>query len=394
MSDRPLRVLALQPFYGGSHAQFHEGWVRHSRHSWTSLTLPDRHWKWRMRHAAIHFSAEIRNLFEAGERWDVVVTSDMLNLVELKGLNVSELGALPTLIYFHENQFVYPNQVEQARDQHFAFTNFISCIAADQVWFNSEFNRSSFRFALEKQLKHWPDFVPRRQAQEIWDKSFVQHPGIDRPDLDLGHWVAERNRRAMDGEPIRIVWAARWEFDKGPDQLLALLTGLVKRDLQFEISVIGQSYRNIPHAFQLIHSRFSKQIRRWGYQETRAEYWNALAESDLIISTASHEFFGLSVAEAIAAGCIPLLPNRLAYPELCQLAFPDNAQPYLYGESPQELENAIVQLDQLRLSAKFIFSNNASERLIQAIQWRSRVDKMDRQLAGLVENFHSTRVDL
>jgi len=33
------------------------------------------------------------------------------------------------------------------------------------------------------------------------------------------------------------------------------------------------------------------------------------------VSTAQHEFFGLAVVEAIAAGAFPVLPNRLVYPE-------------------------------------------------------------------------------
>ncbi len=36
----------------------------------------------------------------------------------------------------------------------------------------------------------------------------------------------------------------------------------------------------------------------------------------IVLSTALHEFFGMSVVEAVRAGCRPLLPARLSYPEL------------------------------------------------------------------------------
>jgi hypothetical protein len=36
----------------------------------------------------------------------------------------------------------------------------------------------------------------------------------------------------------------------------------------------------------------------------------------VVVSTAIQENFGLSIVEAILAGCFPILPNRLSYPEL------------------------------------------------------------------------------
>ena len=35
-----------------------------------------------------------------------------------------------------------------------------------------------------------------------------------------------------------------------------------------------------------------------------------------MLSTARHEFFGVAVVEALLAGCLPWLPDRLSYPEL------------------------------------------------------------------------------
>jgi glycosyltransferase involved in cell wall biosynthesis len=41
-----------------------------------------------------------------------------------------------------------------------------------------------------------------------------------------------------------------------------------------------------------------------------------LSRCDLVVSTAIQENFGIAVVEAILAGCQPVLPDRLAYPEI------------------------------------------------------------------------------
>ena len=35
-----MKVLALEPYYGGSHKAFLDGWQKHSRHEFTVLGLP------------------------------------------------------------------------------------------------------------------------------------------------------------------------------------------------------------------------------------------------------------------------------------------------------------------------------------------------------------------
>ena len=42
----------------------------------------------------------------------------------------------------------------------------------------------------------------------------------------------------------------------------------------------------------------------------------ALGETDVFVSTASHEFFGIAVVEAAAAGALAIVPHGLAYPEV------------------------------------------------------------------------------
>ena len=48
----------------------------------------------------------------------------------------------------------------------------------------------------------------------------------------------------------------------------------------------------------------------------RSEYISLLSKTDVVVSSSMHEFFGISVVEALSAGAVPVLPKRLSYPEV------------------------------------------------------------------------------
>jgi hypothetical protein len=59
--------------------------------------------------------------------------------------------------------------------------------------------------------------------------------------------------------------------------------------------VLGESYADNPPIFQEAKEKLSEHVFRWGYLETKAEYFDTLLCSDVVISTAVHEFFGVSM---------------------------------------------------------------------------------------------------
>ncbi len=291
-----MQILSLQPYFGGSHKAFQTGWQRHSQHQWTLLSLPPRHWKWRMRHAAVHFAERLKMEFQDAE-FDVVLCSDFLNVAEFRGLAPPTIARLPLVLYFHENQFAYPSRLADQRDLHYGFTNFTSCLAASQVWFNSRFNQESFFSGLNEACRHWPDYPPRDSIAALTSRCRIQPPGIQTSEVVP--------RKLRPGGPLRLLWAARWEHDKNPALLLAALRELQKRQIEFRISVIGQCFRGVPPEFAQIRDQFAGQINRWGYQPEPQEYHQAIAESDFFLSTADHEFFGIAAVEAIAQRPVP-----------------------------------------------------------------------------------------
>jgi glycosyltransferase involved in cell wall biosynthesis len=49
--------------------------------------------------------------------------------------------------------------------------------------------------------------------------------------------------------------------------------------------------------------------------KTKQEFYNLLLKSKVVVSFAEQETFGISMLEGLNAGCIPVAPNRLSYPE-------------------------------------------------------------------------------
>ncbi len=321
-----MNVLALEPYYGGSHRDFLEGWAARSRHRWTLCTLPATKWKWRMRHSALTLAENVRERAAAGEAWDVIFCSDMLGLAEFRGLAPRGVSGLPAVAYFHENQLTYPKRDESERDYHFVFSNMLTAAAASAVWFNSAFHMESFLTALRDFLQRMPDSRPLETVESIRAKSSVHPPGIETlpPRPKAGE---------AGGDRPHILWAARWEYDKDPQTFFQAMELLQAEGVDFEMSVIGGSGGRQPMpVFERCRKLFGPHIVHWGYQASRHDYIRCLREADIAVSTSRHEFFGISMVEAAAAGAYPLLPNRLAYPEVFAKAEDPARDSFLYEE--------------------------------------------------------------
>ena len=323
-----------------------------------------------MRQAAVHFATEVDQLFLSGETWDIIVCTDMLNLAEFKGLLTSGAREIPTLVYFHENQFEYPDQSGLERDFHFAFTNFTTALSADLLWFNSQFNFDSMLKHLKDLSPRWPDFVPREQIHRLESKGRIEPPGVE---------FFERDDGRSDTTP-HIVWASRWEHDKNPALLLEIISGIKSQDCQFQLSVLGQSFANVPPEFEEIANRFSEEIQHWGYL-TKEDYFQTLASADLFLSTASHEFFGIAAVEAISSGCLPLLPDRLVYPELLNVSKSHERDRFLYGTA----KNAVDFVTNLNQS-DFELGNELTREFRNRYTWSKRAHEMDAAISSYLKS--------
>lgn len=309
-----LRVLVLEPYYGGSHKSFLSG-LSQLPFQFELMTFPARKWKWRMRLAAPFYA---RKLHEAGKQFDRILCSTFVDVAAFRGLAPAWVKDVPLLTYFHENQFAYPIQVEDERDFHFALTNMTTALASDCLAFNSGYNLESFLQGIETLQKKSYDLKLDDPCNAIRIKSRVIPPGIDFSVIDAAEESGSKDA------PV-ILWNHRWEHDKNPELFFKTLFELDRRDIDFRLVVLGESFKTDPPIFNEARKKLSHRILHFGYVKSRRDYACWLKRSDIVVSTACHEFFGISVIEAVRAGCRPLLPGRLSYPEL----FPEK---FLYDE--------------------------------------------------------------
>lgn len=307
-ADRQLEIWLISPYHIGSHKSWAEGYGRASRHQVTLLSMAGRFWKWRMQGGAIELAEQAQRLFQKGNLPDVVLATDMLNLPTWLGLLRRALPpTTPVALYMHENQLTYPWRPGETPDFTYGMINWLSQLAADVVLFNSEFHRRSWFDEVPRLLKHFPDYNHPRKVEAVYNRSRVLPVGIDCPPLRPRHESAET--------PL-ILWNQRWEYDKRPDRFFNLLYRLHDEGYAFRLAVAGENYRRVPQEFEIARVRLADHIVHWGFVPSKQEYYELLQQADLVISTTDHEFFGISVLEAVAAGAFPLLPNRLSYPEL------------------------------------------------------------------------------
>ncbi|XP_072114715.1 tRNA-queuosine alpha-mannosyltransferase isoform X1 [Mobula birostris] len=430
-----MSVLMIEAFCGGSHKQLLD-LLQEEIEGCSVFTLTAKKWHWRARTAALYFTQTI----PPSDNYRVLFTSSVLNLAELVALR-PDLAKLKKVLYFHENQLVYPVRKSQERDFQYGYNQVISCLVADVVVFNSAFNMESFLKGIGSFMKLIPDHRPKDLEKLIRPKCQVLYFPIRFPDVtrflpahklcqtpqmtgvqdiengkgleglialqkykhddelmrnssvlephpaerreglssptesleELNHIKKSEGTSAYHGgedkehmafnlcsrlscnseenynvasqyKPLHIVWPHRWEHDKDPELFFKTLLKLKEDGLTFEVSVLGETFTDIPDIFAEARRELGSSVLHWGYQSSKDDYLKVLCTADIVISTAKHEFFGVAMLEAVHCGCHPLCPKALVYPEI----FPEM---YLYATAQQlfkKLQNFCKRPDLIR----------------------------------------------
>jgi glycosyltransferase involved in cell wall biosynthesis len=300
----------MESFFGGSHGEFAKGLVESSRYDIDLITMPERNWRWRMRGAALYFFHTIKNL----KRYEGLIVTDLMSLSDFKALAGSDCP--PVLAYFHEDQITYPGVPGE-----------------DKNLFNSKMHLESFLTGIEHFAGRVPDFQPSWVYNNIAAKSDYLHPGVRFPE-EIS--LCERD----DTLPPLIIWNHRWGYDKNAKAFFTALDKALSNGLEFRLAILGDNFTVNPVEFSEAKKRYGDRIVRFGYVSERKNYIAWLKKGDIVISTALHENFGIAIVEAIRYGCLPLLPNRLSYPEI----LPDIFHPDFIYENRNDMDQKLADM--------------------------------------------------
>jgi len=242
------------------------------------------------------------------QHYDRVLATSMVDLATLRGL-IPSLAATPAIVYCHENQFAYPVTPNQRFSIEPQMVTLYSGLSASRLVFNSPFNRDTYLSGVDRLLAKMPDAVPPGVSEQLRNKSIVVPVPVEEC------WYS--GSTASSGQVLNVVWNHRWEYDKGPQQLLSCVQKLPD-SMRFRFHIVGQQFRNSPAEFNQLKELLAQRgwLGQWGYLASVEDYRTLLRDCHVVLSTSWHDFQGLSVLDAVACGCVPLVPDRLAYREI------------------------------------------------------------------------------
>lgn len=357
-----MKILLLEPWFGGSHRVWAEGYAQRSAHDVQLLTLPAQFWKWRMQGAAISLARMVR---ERKLQADVVLASGMMNLATFRALLPQ---APPLALYLHENQLTYPQNARQRHGWQYGFVNYISALVADRVYFNSAWHQQVFLEEAPRMLRHFGDCKEEGSVDDIRAKSGVLAPGMDLRRMDRRPPAPGRN-----GPPL-ILWNHRWDEDKNPKLFLDALLALAADGVPFQVALAGANVRRSPVEFEAARAQLGERVVHYGYLEDEAAYARLLWEADYVVSAAQQDFFGMAIVEAMYCGCVPILPHRLNYPQLV---------PPAWHAACLYRRERLAPLLLRHLHGQFNVPRDELRRCVAQYDWQTQAPLMDHSLEQL-----------
>ena len=353
------RILLLSAYDAMSHKMWRGRLLEmFPEHTWTQLVLPPCHFNWRIRGNSLQWALNEKDLLN--QDYDLLIATSMVDLSSLRGF-LPRIAQLPTLLYFHENQFVYPlGSKQRSNNVEPQLVPLYSALCADAIVFNSTYNRSTFLQGAKELLKKLPDQLSPELLERIEKSEIIPVPLEEFSFEPVTTAMLENSKQILD-----VVWNHRWEYDKGPKLLLSLAQAILTQRLPIRLHVVGQQFRSSPAEFKKIAALLEQHAAAlaidqgsFGFVENREGYISLLRRCDVVLSTAEHDFQGLAIQEACTLRCTPLVPDALVYPE-----YIDSEFLYPFNESSGDEANCAGILKHLQDWQSMLTKNIALPRV-------------------------------
>ncbi len=313
-------------------------------------------------------------------------------------------------MYWHENQFEYPNK----KAHYIGFKELQNFISSDVNIFNSNFHRDDFYKKAKKELKKFNLNDLYVVLEKKYNSSFIVYPGFDMKNIDnqlstcrddgiasslhqdgiasFGNLsqgnlsqgnlsqgnlsqgnLSQGNALAVREENKIILWNHRWSKDKDYFMFFSMMRNLKKNGYKFKLNIFGETVLANNDDFIYFKKQMGDYINKFGFLSSKLEYYKEVSKSDIVISTAIEENFGISIVESMYLGATPILPNRLSYPELIPIKYHNDI---LYNS----YDDALFKI-------KYILNNN---KYLNLSDYMNKYDIREsiNQLNEIIKNLH------
>ncbi|CAE1296721.1 unnamed protein product [Acanthosepion pharaonis] len=290
--------LLIEPFCGGSHKQLIDQLIQDIPDC-SSFTLPGKKWHWRARTSSVYFSQIIpKNNGNCNLVADTLVFNSQYNknsflenistflklIPDYRPRNLAEkLAPKCKVVHFplslpplHVNSSAFcktmPGEQVEISDENLLTDKENSCLA----------NSLATDYLASLQVDNYPSSTQKRSLDEGCLSGLVSKcsklSNADQEDGNLQEKAEEKNENndnipsvppsiEPESKPLHIVWPHRWEHDKDPDTLFEVLLKLHEDGLEFFVSVIGQTFTDVPSVFAESQTNLLSHIKNWGYVE-------------------------------------------------------------------------------------------------------------------------------
>ncbi len=209
--------------------------------------------------------------------------------------------------------------------------------------------------------------------EALRQKSQVLPVGVDFQRFGRGE------SKLQDGQPPLVLWNQRWEYDKNPRGFFRALYQLADEGVSFRLALCGEQFGKRPSIFNEAIDKLGDRVVHVGYAEPE-RYRQLLWSSTVTVSTAHHEFFGISILEAVYCHTFPVLPYRLSYPELIPELFHLRCLYQNVGGLVERLRWALRHPEEARQIAAEMAT------AVSRFSWPQLISQYDELLGHLAQN--------